>query len=1026
MPTFTPFTRRQLDRALDMIADAIYVPVAPLEITAWRTREPVPYSQRQSGEEIHPALGESWGKLFDCAWFRFTGIVPEAAAGQIVVLLLDVNGEMCVFDAAGEPVRGLTNVSSTFDFSLGKPGKRVLPLAAPARGGEKVEVWADAGANDLFGNLQENGALAEAAIAICNDEVRCLYYDFEVLLDALSVLPEPSARHQQILVALNDAVHAFWGAFTPERLAEARAVLARVLGKRGGTPSLSISAIGHAHMDLGWLWPIRETKRKGARTFSTALANIERYGDYVFAASQAQYFQWMKQDYPGLFERIRKAVAARRIEPQGALWVECDTNVTGGESIVRQILYGRSFFRAEFGVDPRYIWLPDAFGYTGSLPGIMARAGLHTFCTQKLSWSLINKFPHHSFWWQGIDGSRILVHMLPEETYNSPAAPHSLGRIEANYQDKGISDTALLVFGIGDGGGGPGEEHLERLARLHDFAGLPPVEQEWSAAFFERWAKDSPRFATWQGELYLERHQGTYTTEAANKRYNRRMEEALREWELWAGLAQATTRAEYPAERLATIWREVLLYQFHDILPGSSIKRVYDESVARYALLLAEAEAGIAQTQAALTGQTGAGVNAGDEAYAVFNPLSWTRTEWAQLGAAWKRVTVPSLGYTVVCPEPVAASFPMLTAEQDRLENELLAVRFGPDGAITSIFDKVASREVVAAEQAANHFVVYRDYGDAWDFPMDYAESAPLSLTLAKSEAMVDGPRAVVRQTYCIGRSELVQEISLAAGEPLLVFDTRVRWLEPMTMLRVRFPVDVYAAEATHEIQFGHIKRPTHRNTTWDLALDEVPSHKWVDVSERDYGVALLNDCKYGHRVKDNVLDLNLLRSVPYPGPRLVADTDGAAGQPHGAYTDQGEHGFRYALYPHAGDPIAAGVVQAAHAFNQPLRAQRVAVPSARHDRSFMEVTPATVVVETVKRAEDGDGLIVRLYDAAGQRTRAALRIHLPVSEVIETDLMEEALAEQDVTRDGDTVRLDLRPFDIRTLRLKLKQEVVR
>ncbi len=1018
MPDFTPYTRHQLDVALELIASAIYTPVAPLTIAAWSTREPVPYAQRQSGEPLQPAIGETWGTLFDCAWFRFTGTVPPAAAGQTVVLLLDVNGEMCVFDAAGEPVRGLTNLSSTYDFSLGRPGKRVLPFASPAAGGEPVEVWADVGANDLFGNLQDNGAIREATIAVCNEAVRDLYYDFEVLLDALKVLPPASARHDQILVALNDAVHAFWNGFTPESVAAARAALAGVLSKQGGDPSLSVSAIGHAHMDLGWLWPIRETKRKGARTFSTALANMERYDDYVFAASQAQYFQWMKEEYPGLYERIRAGVAAGRIEPQGALWVECDTNVTGGESLVRQILHGRRFFMSEFGVDPRYIWLPDAFGYTAALPGIMARAGLHTFCTQKLSWSLINKFPHQSFWWEGVDGSRVLVHMLPEETYNSPAAPRSLARIEENYRDKGVSDMALMVYGIGDGGGGPGEEHLERLARLHNFAGLSPVKQEWSAAFFGRWAKDAARFATWAGELYLERHQGTYTTEAANKRYNRRLEEGLRAWELWASLAQVTAGAAYPRERLEAIWREVLLYQFHDILPGSSIKRVYDESVARYALLLAEVNAGISAAQAVLAGSPGP---AEDEAFITFNPLSWSRTEWVRVGDAWQHVTAPPLGYSVARPSPVTESFPALRASAEMLENELLQVTFGADGAIRSIWDKAAGREAVAPGQAANRFVVYRDHGDAWDFPMDYAQSVPASLELVGSEPFVDGPRAVVRQTYRIGQSELVQEISLTTGEPHLVFDTRARWLEPMTMLRVQFPVDVRALEATHEIQFGHVRRSTHRNTTWDLALDEVPSHKWVDLSERDYGVALLNDCKYGHRVKGNVLDLNLIRSVPYPGPRLVADADVAPGQPHHAYTDQGEHAFRYTLYPHAGDPLTAGVVQAAYAFNQPLQASRLAAAPADTGRSFMQVTPANVIVEAVKQAEDSEDVIVRLYESAGQRTRAALHLALPLAEVTETDLMEAPLASQDgVTLDGDTIRLDLRPFDIRTLRLRI------
>ena len=376
------------------------------------------------------AVGDTWGGLFDCAWFHFTGSVPAAAAGQKVVLLLDVNGELCVFDRDGAPVRGLTNAASTYDYRLGRPGKRVLPFADHARGGESVDIWADAGCNDLFGVLQEGGAIKEAAIATCNEAVRGLFYDYEVLLDFLKVLPEDSPRYQQILTGLTDVVHLIYGGIAANHVLSAaegadaaRAILAPLLAQRGGDPSLRVSAVGHAHMDLGWLWPIRETIRKGARTFSTAIANIEKYPDYIFGASQPQYFLWMKEHYPALWTKIVAQVKAGRIEPQGCMWVEADTNVSGGEALVRQILQGKRFFRQEFGVDVRYLWLPDVFGYTGSLPQILKNAAVDYFSTQKLSWSLINPFPHQSFYWQGIDGTRVLTHMLPEETYNSAAAP---------------------------------------------------------------------------------------------------------------------------------------------------------------------------------------------------------------------------------------------------------------------------------------------------------------------------------------------------------------------------------------------------------------------------------------------------------------------------------------------------------------------------------------------------------------------------------------------------------------------------
>ncbi|HQY92698.1 glycoside hydrolase family 38 C-terminal domain-containing protein [Caldilinea sp.] len=1021
MPDFVAYTDQHLTTALQRLGEGVYTIVAPLEIAAWRTKEPVPFAARTTGEPLQLQIGDAWGELFDAAWFRFTGVIPAQAAGQHVVLLLDVNGELCVVDERGEPVRGLTNVASEFEKSLGLPGKRVLPVSENAQAGVRVEVWADAGCNDLFGLVQENGVIKDAWIAVCRPEIKALYYDFEVLREAMTVLPAESARRAQIRYALHDAMHLIWRGLDPDAVAAARARLRGELAKHNGDASLTISAVGHAHIDLAWLWPLRETKRKGARTFATVLANMALYREYVFAASQAQLFQWMKEDYPGLFARIKARVAEGRIEPQGALWVEPDTNVTGGEALIRQILYGRRFFQEEFGVEVDYVWLPDTFGYSGALPQIMARAGIRHFSTQKLSWSLINPFPHHSFRWQGIDGSEVLVHMLPEETYNGPAAPRSLAKIEQNYRDKGVSGHALMAYGIGDGGGGPGEEHLERLARLGNFAGLPPVQQEWTAAFFEKWAQEADRFATWQGELYLERHQGTFTTNAANKWYNRRMEQALRETEWMAAIAQLVTGAGYPRAALDAIWREVLLYQFHDILPGSSIKRVYDECLPRYAALLAETADLLRAAQQALAAQIDTTV--AQQPVICFNSLNWERATWQKIGQAWHNVRTPALGYTVFDAAQPADVFPEPVAATDRLENDRLVVQFDASGAVVSLFDKLNQRECVPAGALANRLALYHDPGDTWDFPMEYAESAPRYLELTAARAWVNGPHAVVEQAYHVGHSELIQTIRLTAGSPLVEFATQARWREPRTMLRVTFPVAVHADEARYEIQFGHIRRPTHRNTTWDLARAETPAHKWVDLSQRDYGVALLNDSKYGHQIKGNTIDLNLLRSVPYPGPRLVTDDAVAPGDPHPAYTDQGDHTFRYALYPHGGDGLCAGVVQAAYDFNIPVQVVEAtphpgALPVAA---SWIEIDSPDVVMETVKLAEDGDGLIVRAYEATGATVQTHLLPGFLLSSVEEADLLERPERALDVA--GDAIDLMFRPFEIKTLRLRPVRE---
>ncbi|MFH1570822.1 MAG: glycoside hydrolase family 38 C-terminal domain-containing protein [Gemmatimonadota bacterium] len=1063
MPRFTQYTQSQLDQALQRLAAAIYTKLAPLEIRAWCTPEPVAYAERRTGEEKVLEVGDTWGGLFDCAWFRFTGTVPASAAGLQVVLLLDVNGELCVVDGEGVPVRGLTNVASTFDLSLGLPGKRVLQVTDAARGGEPVEVWADAGCNDLFGQLQQGGAIAQAEIAACNQAVRQLYYDYEVLLDFFKALPADSPRRAQIGAGLTDVAHLL-PAGAAAVVEPARARLWPLLERQGGDAPLRISAVGHAHMDLAWLWPIRETVRKGARTFATALDLMERYPDYVFGASQPQLWQWMKEDYPRLYAKLRQKVKEGRLEPQGVMWVEADTNVSGGEALVRQILLGRRFFRQELGVDVDYLWLPDVFGYSGALPQILAKAGVRYFSTQKLSWSLINAFPHQSFVWQGIDGSRVLTHMLPEETYNGPALPRSIRRIESNYRDKDVSGCALMAFGIGDGGGGPGAEHLERLQRLRHLEGLSPVQQEWAARFLERWAEAAERLPTWVGELYLERHQGTLTTQARNKRYNRKLELALRDWEWSAAAAGLLTGYPYPRERLDAVWREVLLYQFHDILPGSSIKRVYDECVPRYQALLAEAEEGIGRA----VGRIAAAVRApGLVAPAlVWNSLSWERTDWVRAGHRWLRVRVPALGYVTVdaggstaehtagdgrageaapggpgAPQPGAPGGLLLVLEPGEvaaglraserlLENELLRVTFAADGAVASVYDKRVDREALPRGAAGNRLAVYEDLGDAWDFAMDYAEQEPRSPELVSATPSLDGPRAVLTQVYRIGHSEITQEIALAADSARIDFNTRLRWREVRSMLRTSFPVKVHADEATFEIQFGHIRRPTHRNTSWDLARDEVAAQRWADLSQRDYGVAPLNDGKYGHKVKGQVLDLNLLRSVPHPGPRLVRDEEVAPGAPHGAYTDQCDHAFTYALYPHPGDWAEGEVVRAGYELNVPLWV--VPLPggpgTVAERQALLQVDAPNVVVEAVKRAEPevpgwevgaGPGdLIVRLYESEHRGTRVALRFGFPVAAATVADLMEAPVGEPLKVVDG-VLHLALRPLEIVTLRVQ-------
>lgn len=998
--------KRDLKAFQHKIEQAIYTPLAELHTEAWITPEPVPFVERQSGEHKVLSFGESWGKHWDCAWFHFSGVIPESAAGKAVVLIIDLSGEACVVDNDGCPILGLTTVSSEFDRNLGEPGKRIVPLTQLAKGGEVVDLWADAGCNDLFGHYRDSGTLKSAHIALYNEEMYQLYYDFAVLRELMTNLSQEKARYHRIWSALNRAANEL-AEYTTEEAQRARAILASELAKTGGTPSLKISAIGHAHIDLGWLWPIRETIRKGARTFATVVAMMDRYPDYIFGASQPQLYQWIKDSYPQLYKKIQAKVAEGRWETQGAMWVEPDTNISGGEALIRQVIYGKRFFREEFGKDPKMLWLPDVFGYSAALPQILKKAGVDYFLTIKLSWNNFNVFPHHTFFWQGLDGSRVLAHMPPEGTYNSSAAPGAIIAAEKNFADKAASEYCTLLFGIGDGGGGPGTEHLERLAREKNLDGLAPVTQEHMETFFDHIAQDTTGYETWTGELYLERHQGTYTTQARNKRFNRKIELALRELEFVATLAGVLAEHSYPTQELDAIWKEVLLYQFHDILPGSSITRVYDESLARYEQLFKQTQQLLNQAQAALIPQSDASQNS--QSITVFNSLSWDRSEWLRIHDQWCYVTVPSLGYTTLNlathrhSDEETQKIAQLIASSDVLENDKLQIRFASDGAIQAIFDKEHQREVLAPAAVANKLAVYHDEGDAWDFPISYNERSPQYFKLEKVEANRNGPQAIVEQHYRFGQSFLKQCILLTVGSNRIDFITTVDWQENQKMLRTSFPVAISATEATCDIQFGSVKRPTHRNTSWDMAKYEICAHKWIDLSQLDYGVALLNDCKYGHKVSKNVLDLNLLRSPSYPDPQA----------------DRTQHEFTYALYPHAGNHIVGNVMHAGYDLNVPLRSIS-GTPLQNHhpsSLSFAHIAADNVIIETIKKAEKSDDIILRLYEASGATTRTTLTLDREIKAIWTTNLLEES--EKVLAHQQKSVELTLSPFEILTLRVQ-------
>ena len=966
------YLRTVLQRT-EEIGNQVYHPIAPLSMTCFCSDEPLSFDERYQGKRVTIHEGEIWGKkLFDCAWFHFEGVIPPECDEKEVIMMIDVNGEGLIVDAQGEPVQGITCVDSEFDYSLGYPGKQIWLYAKKGKAGEKIDFWMDAGFNDLFGHLPNEGRVRIARVGWRDKLAFDTYYNLAVLTDYLRCSDEKSARYNQILFSLYDAC-------LQNELQIIHDISHSLVSKKGGDAPLHFTAIGHAHMDLAWKWPIRETKRKGARTFSTVLTLMDKYPDYYFGASQPQLYQWMKEDYPGLYQRIKDKVREGHIEPQGCMWVEADTNLSGGEALVRQILYGKQFFKEEFGKDIRVLWLPDVFGYNAALPQILKLSGNDVFMTQKLSWSQHNKFPHQTFMWRGIDGTEIFTHMLPEETYNSPILPRSLRFAEQNYAENGICDEALLLFGIGDGGGGPGMEHLEAAKRVNNFYGLCPVQQAPAQEMLLRMKdKFGHRVPVWQGELYLERHQGTYTTSARSKKQNRKTELKLRELEFFCAISGQNCR-----EEMETLWKEALLYQFHDILPGSSIQRVYDESLARYDIMHKQMNALIKERGNALAnGRT------------FFNSLSWPRRYAYEEHGAWFEVTIPAMGYTNAAGEKIDLS--ELKADNGVLENKHIRACFDAVGRLCSLYDKINQRECLAAP--SGELNVWEEHNaDCWDIAIEYTDRKPDAFVLDRQSFSIQGNRAVCRQYYSYGKSTACIDISLAAGNDVLEYDAQVDWQESDQMLRTAFHTLVVSDHAKFDIQYGFIRRPNHENTLWDKAKFEVCGHKWVDISESNWGVALLNDCKYGFRVRDGSIDMNILRAQHQPSD----------------LTDRGVHTLRYGLYPHSGDISDNLVMRKAYEFNVPAECFESGDKTSELEASLLQAQG--VIAEAIKYAEDGNGLILRLFEPSGCRREIQVDFG-QMYKITPVDLLENQTS---LSFEGNKIVQWVRPFEILSFRLE-------
>ncbi|MFE2133816.1 alpha-mannosidase [Streptomyces sp. NPDC059466] len=993
----------RLKRVLDeRIRPAVYPESVPLEVAVWHAPgEPVPVAEGLAAVPEPIAVGARWGAPWDTSWFRVTGTVPESWAGRTVEALLDLGfdenmpGFQCeglVYRPDGSPVKGLN------------PRNQWVRVAAPAEGGEEVRLHIEAASNPVIldyhpflptrlGDKETAGSepqytLTRMDLAVLDETVWELVLDLEVLGELMAELPVESARRWDILRAVERALDAVDLQDVGGTAAAARARLEGVLAEPAVPSAHRISAVGHAHIDSAWLWPLRETVRKVARTTSNMTALIEDEPEFVFAMSQAQQWAWVKEHRPEVWARVKKAVAEGRFVPAGGMWVESDTNMPGSEAMARQFVHGKRFFLDEFGIENDEAWLPDTFGFAAGLPQIIKAAGSKWLLTQKISWSQTNKFPHHTFRWEGIDGTRIFTHFPPVDTYNCSMRGSEIAHAARNFKDKGAARHSLAPTGWGDGGGGTTREMVAKAARLKNLEGSATVKWETPAEFFAKAEAEHPEAPVWVGELYLELHRATLTSQARTKQGNRRSEHLLREAELWAATAAVRTGFPYPYEQLDRLWKTVLLHQFHDILPGSSIAWVHREARRTYERVAEELDGVIGAAQRALAGEGATPL--------VFNSAPHTR-DGVPAGAAGPP------------PPPRGVSRPPRAGGGHVLDNGLLRVEVDARGLVVSAYDIEAGRETIAPDRAANLLQIHPDFPNMWD-AWDVDEFYRNTVTdLVDADEVGPGEDGVsVRIVRSFGASRVTQVLTLAAGERRLGIDTEVDWHETEKFLKLAFPLDVHAERYASETQFGHFYRPTHTNTSWEAAKFEACNHRFVHVGEPDWGVAIVNDSTYGHDVTRTVREsdrgttttvrVSLLRAPRFPDPE----------------TDQGVHRFRHAMVPGAaiGDAVREG--------------WRINLPE-RHLTGAHEVAPLVgveqdaVVVTAVKLADDGSGdVVVRFHESRGGRTRATLTTGFATGAVTVTDLLERPLADAaPPERDGDRITVSLRPFELVTLRLK-------
>lgn len=1019
------FVERELEERLIVDRTPLSIEFCPVAHRSEKEAEAGPW------ENVEP--GFRYGPAYRIVWFRVQGAVPKSFGGRPVGLIAAVGGERTLWQDDC-PWRGLDSEHQVVELCQGslesKSSKKVhkpsFLIQAYTRNPQcRVHV------RELpREELVETVGVCE--LVALDPELRDLHYDAEFALDLLGALDEHEPAYHTILRALNGVCNLF----DPDHrdtIARCRKILQNASGRLTGEHKHTVIPVGHAHLDTAWLWPLSITRLKMAHTAANQLALMEKYPDYVFVHSQASQYEWVETEYPQLFGRIRDAIERGQWEPVGSMWVEADCNLSGGEALIRQFLYGRRYFREKLGHETEDMWLPDVFGYSAALPQILAKFGIQYFLTQKMSWNQVNKFPHTTFWWQGLDGTRIWSHFPPADTYCADCAPSQILQSVRNHKDHARSDHSLYIYGFGDGGGGPTERHIEFLKRARVAPALPDVQFGRTALEFFREAKGRSRdLPIWVGELYLEIHRGTYTNQAAVKKGNRKSEFLLRDAEFLSCFRPGFPKS-YPAEELERAWKLTLLNQFHDILPGSSVREVYVDAAEDYRTIESICSKSIRESLVDIGSKVSTTGMKCPVALFHFSTIgSQAEIPWDQ---AWepqglevdgeglpvqvveefgdRKVIFPSptgsLGTVAVgdLVEQPASARQRLKVSPRKIDSGELSVRFDSHGNITSIQSLEDGTEFLVPGKLANLFQIFEDkplYWSAWDIDAFAFETGKDLVRSESFEIVERGPvRAAVEVVKRFGASTVRQRISLGPT-PGVRFDTEIDWHESDKLLKVAFPINANSPRATYEIQFGNIERPTHMNTSWDTARFEVPAQKWVDLSEGEQGVTLINDCKYGHDVHGNVIRLSLLRAPKAPDPTC----------------DMGLHRFTYVLFPHFGPYNYAGVVQAAYALNAPVRWAFLEAAEGVDGSipPFLSVEDRNLVIESVKKAEESGDIVVRLYECHNARGRAELACARAVKTAWICDLEERPQQQLEIT-DG-LVAFHYRPFEIITIKLEV------